>query len=41
MQRYALDMTQTWPEVDFGLLFNCNMATGHYSSVKCNDDLGC
>ena len=29
-----------WPEVDFGLLFNCNMATGHYSGVKCNDDLG-
>ena len=23
-----------WPEVDFGLLFNCNMVTGHYSGVK-------
>ena len=29
-----------WPEVDFELLFNCNMATGHYSGVKRNDELG-
>ena len=29
-----------WPETDFGLLFNCNMATGHYSGIKCNDETG-
>ena len=34
--RHDLD----WPEADFGILFNCNMVTGHYSGVKCNDDLG-
>ena len=34
--RHNLD----WPEVDFGLLFNCNMVTGHYSGVKRNDELG-
>ena len=34
--RHNLDL----PEVDFGLLFNCNMVTGHYSGVKRNDELG-
>ena len=34
--RHNLD----WPEVDFGLLFNCNMVTGHYSGVKRNDEMG-
>ena len=29
-----------WPECDFGLLFNCNQMTGHYSRVKRIDETG-
>ena len=29
-----------WPECDFGLLFNCNQMTGHYSGVKRIDETG-
>ena len=29
-----------WPECDFGLIFNCNSKTGHYSGVKRIDETG-
>ena len=29
-----------WTEVEFGLLYNCNVRTGHYSGIKRDDETG-